>query len=40
MATETKERYMAPETEILEVIFEGVICVSGGEYPEWTQETI
>ena len=40
MITETKERYIAPETEILEVNYEDVICVSGGEYPEWEQENI
>ena len=40
MLTETKERYIAPETEILEVNYEDVICLSGGEYPEWEQENI
>ena len=40
MITEIKERYMSPETEILEVDCEDVICVSGGEYPEWEQENI
>lgn len=40
MITETKERYIAPETEILEVNYDDVICVSGGEYPEWEQENI
>ena len=40
MITETKERYIAPETEILEVNYDDVICVSGGEYPEWEHENI
>lgn len=40
MLTVTKERYIAPETEILEVNYEDVICLSGGEYPEWEQENI
>lgn len=31
---------MAPETEIVEAEYEDVICVSGGEYPEWEQENI
>ena len=40
MRTNNKERYMVPETEIIEAEYEDVICVSGGEYPEWEQENI
>lgn len=40
MLTETKERYIAPETEILEVNYEDVICLSGGDYPKWEEENI
>ena len=29
-----KELYAAPETEVLELRLEGVIAISGGEYPE------
>ena len=40
MRTETKEKYVAPDVDILEVDYKDVICVSGGEYPEWDQENI
>lgn len=35
-----KEKYLSPEVAVVEVKQEGVICASGGEYPEWPGETI
>ena len=32
-----KQLYAAPETEVLELRLEGVIAVSGGEYPGNTE---
>ena len=35
-----KELYEAPSTTVIEVRQEGMICTSGGEYPEWPGESI
>ena len=35
-----REVYEAPEAEILELTAEGVVCLSGGEYPGWDQDVI
>lgn len=35
-----KELYEAPSTTVIEVRQEGMICASGGEYPEWPGESI
>ena len=40
METKRKELYEAPSTMKFEVEQEGVICVSGGKYPQWDQEDI
>ena len=38
---EKKEKYYeAPSTEVFEVGQEGVICASGGAYPQWEGEDI
>ena len=35
-----KQFYEAPSTTMFEVNQEGVICVSGGPYPQWDEEDI
>ena len=35
-----KELYEAPSTLVYEVKIDGVICASGGNYPEWNGEDI
>ena len=40
MNTDNKELYEAPSMLVFEVRQEGVICISGGEYPEWPGEII
>ena len=38
---EKKEKYYeAPSTEVFEVRQEGLICASGGAYPQWEGEDI
>lgn len=38
---EKKEKYYeAPSTEVFEVRQEGLICTSGGPYPQWEPEEI
>jgi len=38
---EKKEKYYeAPSTMVFEVRQEGVICASGGPYPQWEPEEI
>ena len=32
--------YEAPSTIVVELAQEGVVCTSGGNYPEWDQENI
>ena len=36
---EKKMNYIAPEVEVLEVAVEQGFAVSGGEYPQWGDET-
>lgn len=33
-----KDLYEAPETRLLELNIEGIVCMSGGEYPVWPGE--
>lgn len=40
MEMKRKEFYEAPSMMISEVKQEGVVCVSGGEYPQWDSEDI
>lgn len=40
METKLKELYEAPSTMVFEVKQEGVICASGGNYPQWEEEDI
>lgn len=40
METKQKVLYEAPSTMVFEVRQEGVICASGGEYPQWNDENI
>ena len=40
METKTKELYEAPSTMVFEVKQEGMICASGGDYPQWDPEDI
>ena len=40
METIQKLVYAAPVTEVIELVEEGVVCASGGNYPEWDQENI
>lgn len=35
-----KLQYLSPEADIFEVKTESVICVSGGDYPGWSEEGI
>ena len=35
-----KEFYEAPSTRVFEVKQEGMICASGGDYPQWDPEDI
>lgn len=35
-----KQFYEAPAATVFEVRQEGVICASGGEYPQWNPEDI
>jgi len=35
-----KEKYLSPEVTVVEVKQEGVICASGGEFPQWDPEDI
>ena len=35
-----KELYEAPSVQMFEVKTEGVICASGGNYPEWEEDDI
>lgn len=38
---EKKEKYYeAPSTEVFEVRQEGIVCASGGAYPQWEGENI
>ena len=38
---EKKEKYYeAPSTEVFEVRQEGIVCASGGAYPQWEPEEI
>lgn len=38
---EKKEKYYeAPSTEFFEVRQEGIVCASGGPYPQWEEEEI
>ena len=34
------EIYQAPDVEVVEIKSEGVVCASGGDYPEWPSEGI
>ena len=40
MITQTKDRYISPECEVLDVQPEGVIALSPGKYPQWGEENI
>ena len=40
MNTQTKDRYVSPECEVLDVQPEGVIALSPGKYPQWGEENI
>ncbi len=40
METISKALYEAPMTQVLDLVTEGVVCLSGGEYPGWDQEVI
>ena len=35
-----KEKYLSPEVTVVEVKQEGVICASGGKFPQWYPEDI
>ena len=35
-----KELYVAPVSSVLELDAEGVICLSGGIYPSWSESPI
>jgi hypothetical protein len=35
-----KEPYIDPELSVLETEAEGMVCASGGEYPDWPGEDI
>lgn len=35
-----KELYETPETSVLELSLEGVVCLSGGTYPSWSESPI
>ena len=35
-----KEPFKDPGLEVLETEVEGMVCVSGGEYPDWPGEDI
>lgn len=37
---ESKEFYESPLTAVVKVEQEGVVCVSGGDYPKWPEEDI
>ena len=38
---EKKEKYYeTPSTEVFEVRQEGIVCASGGPYPQWEEEDI
>ncbi len=40
METISKALYEAPLTQVLDLEAEGVVCLSGGEYPGWDQDVI
>ena len=40
MITQTKEQYISPECEALDVRFEGMIALSGGSYPSWEEKDV
>ncbi len=40
MITQTKEQYVSPECEVLEINPEGVMALSGGPYPTWEEEDV
>ena len=40
MITQTKEQYISPECEELDVRLEGVIALSGGPYPTWEEKDV
>ncbi len=40
MEKKEKQFYEAPSVEFFEVKQEGVICASGGTYPQWEEEDI
>ena len=40
ISKELKELYEAPSTTVFEVKTESVVCVSGGDYPQWGGELI
>lgn len=40
MEKKEKQFYESPSTEVFEVGQEGVICASGGAYPQWEGEDI
>ena len=40
METKHKELYEAPSTMVFEVRQEGIVCASGGAYPQWEPEEI
>ena len=37
---EVNDLYVAPVTVSLELNYEGVICLSPGDYPGWDEESI
>ena len=40
MISQTKDRYISPECEVLDVQPEGMIALSPGKYPQWGEENI
>ena len=40
MISQTKDRYVSPECEVLDVQPEGMIALSPGKYPQWGEENI
>ena len=40
MRIRSKFIYEVPKIAVLELRTEGIICLSGGEYPEWEDEDI
>jgi hypothetical protein len=40
MIEQTKEQYVSPMCEELDIQLEGVIALSGGKYPTWPEQDV